>query len=125
MKFLISLMFTLSSVNALAYGSIVVSLDNNSSVEIAWLGSTADESEVEVAWENGGQNSVFHGDVCYKGTRKEAIQVLQYLDANDFLGDEFSIKNIHYVGQDKIAYKVWDGPNEDYVSEVLVSACAK
>lgn len=123
MKFLMMTLLTLFSANAMAYGSIVISTNDNSSVEIAWLGSEADESEVELAWEKGGQDSVFNGNICFKGVRKEAIQVLEYLDSNDFMGDEYRIQNIHYVGPDKISYEIYDGPNDVTLNKLVISAC--
>lgn len=123
MKLFIAALLTLSPLNALAYGSIVFPLSDKSSVEIEWLGSEADDSEVELAWENGGQTLLYNGDICFKGLRKEAIQVLEYLELKEFMGDEFSIQNIHYVGRDKISYEIFDGPNGEISNELTISAC--
>ena len=123
LKFISTFSAILFSVNAMAYGSIVISTEGAGNVEIQWLGSEADESEIELAWRFGGQDAVFNGDVCFKGARKDAIQVLDYLDSVDFMGDELSIQDVHYVGKDRISYEIYDGPNEWVADELIIFAC--
>ncbi len=117
------LLLVLSASNAFAYGSIVFPLKNKATVEVAWLNGGIDESEVEIAWDNQGQQNLFLGNVCYKGTRTDAVKVLNYLSSEDFLGDEFTLRNIRFVGTNKISYQVYDGPNQSVVQNTLITQC--
>jgi hypothetical protein len=123
MKNLLFALFFMTTANAFGYGSIVFPLNNNKTVEIGWLGNGVDESKVEVAWENEGHQNLFSGNVCYKGKRTEAVKVLEDLSSNDFLGDEFRIRNIRFIGTDRISYQVYDGPNRVVAQYNVIRIC--
>jgi hypothetical protein len=112
-----------ASANVLSQGSIVFPMGNRGSVEVAWLGRGVDESDTETAWENNGQENLFSGNICYSGRRTEAVKVIEHLSSNDFLGDEFRIRNIRFVGNNKISYQVYDGPNRTVVKYNVITAC--
>lgn len=120
---IILLLLALSASNAFAYGSIVFPLKNKATIEVAWLGNGIDDSEIEIAWDDKGQQNLFFGNICYKGTRTDAAKVLKYLNSNDFLGDEYKLRNIHFVGANKISYEVYDGPNRSVLEKNLITRC--
>lgn len=125
MKLLSVISLFLYTSTTMAYGSLVIKTDKQTTIEIAWLGTEPDENQVELAWENGGQNSLHNGDVCFKGKRTEAAKVLNHLSQNDFLGDEYRVQNIRYIGTDKMSYEVFDGPNEVVSKKAVISNCQK
>lgn len=113
----------------MAYGSLVFyNLSGGDSIEIAWLGDedSIDEELVEDLFESEGRTSFNNGDLCFKGRRKEAIEVLYSLEWDfDFMGDEEELKAIMYVGKDRLSYRIYDAPNE-YISEpIMIYSCSK
>lgn len=108
---------------AQAASRLVFKLENGAHIEVEWLGTEADESEIEVAWEMGGPTALYQGDVCFKGKVDEAIRILESLDDSNFMGDEFSIRNIKADSANRISLEIFDGPNNEVSSEVIVESC--
>lgn len=125
MKVLITVFLFLVCGSAIAAdnSNIVISIESGAEVKIEWLGSEVDESEVEVAWEEGGQDALYFGNFCYNGKVAEVASILESLSAMDFLGDEYRIQNIDTTKPGKISYEVYDGPNETVAVEVTVTRC--
>jgi hypothetical protein len=84
--------------------------------------SVANNQDTDLFWENC-QTELFEGNVCFKGKRSEAMEVLSYLSSMDVLGDEYRIINTWYVGSDKIKYEVFDGPNQIVAAKNIISRC--
>lgn len=109
--------------HALAKSSISIPLANKETFEIEWNKTDVNETNIEYVRDLGGQDAVFNGNICFKGLRREVIDVLSFLDEIDFLGDEYRIQNIFYVGPDKISYKIYDGPNDTIANELVIKRC--
>lgn len=69
------------------------------------------------------QADLYYGDVCFRGPRKEVIELLAELDSEDILGDEYRIINTWYVGKYEIKFDVYDGPNGRIASQNRISSC--
>lgn len=123
MKNLFLSLLMLSAVDAFAFGSIVFPLKNKATIEVAWLYRGIDESQVEIAWANNGQQNLFSGNICYKGQRNEVVKILEYLSSNDFLGDEYRLHSIRTVGAYEISYHVYDGPNRRVIQKNSIAQC--
>ena len=112
---ILSLFIVSVSANANS-ASIRCSANNGSSIAVY------DGGDVEEFYLNC-QTELFEGNVCFQGKRSEAIEVLQYMSTMDVLGDEYRIINAWFVGNDKIKYEVFDGPNETVSSKNIISKC--
>lgn len=70
------------------------------------------------------QDSMVTGEVCFEGPRKQVIELMGDLNDGDFLGDEYEMVDIHYVGKKQLSYKVYDKSNEWIVRKNRISNCS-
>ena len=94
-------------------------------VTVALLDGQVDESEAELLYEQGGQEAIFEGKICYNGSRTDARTILNQLSDMEILGDEYDIRNFRFVGRDRFKFDIFDGPNEVISATHTVLGCAK
>jgi hypothetical protein len=123
MKSLIFAFLVSLSVQAFAATTSLVIKTDDGVAEISISGGSVNADEMDAAWGNGGQSSVFEGNLCYKGYRQSAIAILNYMADHDFMGDEMIIQDVQAASGGKISYVIYDGPNDEVANEVTVGLC--
>ncbi|MBY0314937.1 MAG: hypothetical protein K2Q26_05425 [Bdellovibrionales bacterium] len=126
MNLILSLIILIGTTSAFAadHSSIEILVQNGTKIKIDWLGEDVDESEVEMAWDMGGAEALINGQLCFNGNTEDVSKILYSLSDSDFLGDEFSIRNVVPKNETQMSFEVYDKPNDWVHMEVTIGACS-
>jgi hypothetical protein len=65
------------------------------------------------------------GGICFTGSRKGVIELLEEINEWDMYGGEAEIVDIHYAGRTQVAYDILDGPSDTIIQRHKISRCTR
>ncbi|OFZ28943.1 MAG: hypothetical protein A2622_12655 [Bdellovibrionales bacterium RIFCSPHIGHO2_01_FULL_40_29] len=70
------------------------------------------------------EQDVFFGNLCYKGSPKDATTLLENISLNLFeQAGEYSIIDISNQADQSISYDIFDGPNDRVIEKNTITRC--
>ena len=81
-------------------------------------------SDEEKFYENCSAKMYVKDAVCFTGSRKKTIALLEELNEWDIYGGEAYFVGIHYKGKSEVVYKIWDGPNDNLMYDMTIKRCS-